>query len=348
MRLTPGARSALVALPFLALLFMAGARWQTGNDWQAYFDYYTGLQHVDDDSENFEIGYRTLAWLVKTAGLPYGGFLFVSAIVYMSCFYLAFRRQRGAMALVLLFYCTYLLGWMGTARQVIAIGLTACAGECLLEGRRIAFVVLVAVAATFHQTAIIFLGAPLLNRPLSSARFYVIAIVASTVVGQLLLFGLPALIDSLAGVQGLGEKVVFYGQIGSDNLNQELGATLSILWYVKRLVFMALFLVLKEKFAAPRLAFYFNAYVVSVVFFLLLNPAVPILATRGSDYFSIYELFLLAALVPMRGRLASLAVPFMIVLSAQRLYTALYAYHPDLYIPYKGLFINEDFRREMH
>lgn len=347
-RLTPAARAALLALPCLLLLYMAGARWQTGNDWQAYFDYYASLQAIDDNSENFEIGYRTLAWLVKAAGLPYGGFLFVSAVVYMSCFYLAFRRQRGAMVLVLLFYCTYLLGWMGTARQVIALGLTACAGECLLERRRIAFVALVAAAATFHQTAILFLCAPLLNTPLRSTWFYLIAVVASMIVGQLLLLVLPPLIDVLAGVQGLGEKVVFYGQIGTDDLNQELGATLGVLWYAKRLVFFSLFLALREKFATPRLAFYFNAYVVSVVLFLLLNPAVPILATRGSNYFSIYELFLLAALATTRGRLAALAIPFLIVLSAQRLYTALYAYHPDLYIPYKGLFINEEYRREMH
>jgi hypothetical protein len=327
---------------------MAGARWQTGNDWNSYFDYYTGLQEIDDYSGDFEVGYRTLAWLVKTAGLPYGGFLFVSAVVYMSCFYLAFRRQRGAMALVLLFYCTYLLGWMGTARQVIALGLTACAGECLLERRRIAFLALVAVATTFHQSAILFLVAPLLNRPLRSTQFYLTVVVVSSIAGQLLVLVLPGLIDSLAGVQGLGDKVLLYSQVGADELNHELGSTLGVLWYVKRLVFLLLFLAVREKFAAPRLAFYFNAYVTSVVFFLLLNPVFPVLAIRGSNYFSIYELFLLAALATARGRFVALVIPFLIVLSAQRLYTGLYAYHPDLYIPYKGLFINEDLRREMY
>jgi hypothetical protein len=347
-RLTLTARAALLSLPWMLLLYLAGARWQTGNDWNSYFDYYTDLEAIDDYAGDFEIGYRMLAWLVKTAGLPYGGFLFVSAVVYMSCFYLAFRRQRGAMMLILLFYCTYLLGWMGTARQVIALGLTACAGECLLERRRIAFVALVALATTFHQTAILFLVAPLLNRPLRSPQFYLFVVFLASILGQLLLLVVPGLVDSLSGVQGLGDKVVLYSRVGADELNHELGSTLGVLWYVKRLVFLILFLAVREKFDTPRLAFYFNAYVASVVFFLLLNPVLPILAIRGSNYFSIYELFLLSALVTTRGRFAALVIPFLVVLSAQRLYTGLYAYHPDLFIPYKGLFINEELRREMY
>lgn len=347
-RLTAYSRVALLAVPFLLLLYLTGARWETGNDWQAYLDYYNGLRALEDKSEDFEIGYRTFAWLVKSAGFSYGGFLFLSAMLYMSCFYSAFRRQRGVMTLFLLFYCTYLLGWMGTSRQVIALGLTVCAGECLLDRRHGAFVMLVAAATAFHQTAILFLIAPLLNQPLRSTRFYLIVVVVATVAGQVALKVLPSLIDQLAGVEGLGEKVVFYGQIGADELNQELGATLGVLWYVKRLVFLGLFLALREKFEAPRLVFYFNAYIVSVVIFLVLNPTLPILATRGSNYFSIYELFLLAALVTMRGKLVVLAIPFLILLSGQRLYTSLYAYHPDLYIPYKGLFLNEDFHRAMY
>lgn len=348
LNLTRGARFALLSVPFALLILMAGTRFETGNDWEPYYDYYQSIATLGDKAEDFEIGYRLLAFTIKSLGVDYSGFLFISTLIYMSAFFVAFHRQRGVIALALLFYCTYLLGWMGTARQVLALGLTVCAAECLLEGRRTAFVALVAIAATFHQTALLFLLAWFLRAPLLTTRAYVLLTAICIVLGQTLTLGLPFLIDRLTGVDGIGEKVVFYGQVGTEELNQVSGNVLAVLWYVKRLVFLGLFLVLRDKYKTPRLAFYFNAYFVSVAFFLVLDPTVPILAARGANYFSIYELFLLAALATSRARLAALAVPLVILLAGQRLYTGLYAYHPDLYIPYKGLFIHEDFHRNVH
>lgn len=345
---TLGARTALLAIPFALLIFMAGLRYETGNDWQPYYEYYLDLREVGDNAENFEIGYRLFAWICKSLGFGYSSFLFTSTLLYMTAFFLSFRRQRGAAALVLLFYCTYLLGWMGTARQVIALALTVCAGEALLSGRRIAFFMLVLLAATFHQTAVLFLLAWFMRLPTISTRTCIVVTVTCVVVGQALTLLLPIVIDQLAGVEGLGEKVVFYGQIGSEELDQAGGAMLAMLWYVKRLVFFAVFLCLRSKLDTPHLKFYFNAYFFSVTFFLVLNPTLPILATRGANYFSIYELYLLAALVVARGRFVAFAIPLLLCVAGQRLYTALYAYHPDLYIPYKGLLVNEDYHREIH
>jgi hypothetical protein len=348
MRATQGARLALLAIPFALLLFMAGLRYETGNDWQPYFEYYTDLQNLSDNAENFEIGYRAFAWICKSAGMGYSGFIFVSTLLYMSTFFMSFRNQRGAVTLVLLFYCTYLLGWMGTARQVIALGLTVCAGEALLEGRRVGFFLLVLIASTFHQTALLFLLAWFMRAPTISTRSYIVITIACIVAGQLLETSLPVVIDLLTGTQGVGRMIVFYGKVGTDELNQAGGPLLGVLWYVKRLVFFGVFLILRDRLDSPRLKFYFNAYFFSVAFFLVLNPTLPILATRGANYFSIYELYLLAALVVARGRLAALALPLIVCLAGQRLYTALYAYHPDLYIPYKGLLINDDYHREIY
>jgi hypothetical protein len=210
-------------------------------------------------------------------------------------------------------------------------------------------VALTALAATFHQTAVLFLLVWFLRRPLPRTRTVIIVTLASVALGQALAYVLPEIIDSLTGVPGIGDKVLFYAGVSNEGLGQAGGEALGILFYVKRLVFLLVFLLLRKQLTAtPRLAFYFNAYVFSVAFFLLLNPTLPILAARGANYFSIYELFLLAALVVSRGRFAALAMPLVIILAGQRLYTALYAYHPDLYIPYKGLFINDELHREVY
>lgn len=348
LRLTHHAQLTLLSIPLVLLVFMAGTRFETGNDWTAYLEYYTFLESWQEKAEDFEIGYRLFSYICKALGLSYQGFLFVAAAIYMSLFFLAFRKQRGAGAIILLFYCTYLLGWMGTARQVLAIGLTVWAGEFLLSKKPLKFFALVMLAATFHLTAVIFLLGFLIPRSMPHNRTYVLCTILCAIGGSLLAIALPSLVDRLAGTEGLGEKVIFYGNVGAEELNQAGGALLQILWYVKRLFFLALFLVMRKRFDTPNLKFYFNAYFLSVLFFLLINPSLPILATRGVSYFSIYELFLLAALIPRQRGFHFITISFLILLAGQRLYTSLYAYHPDLYIPYKGIFINEDFHREMH
>ncbi len=349
MNFTPQARMAALSVPFVLLLLLTGTRVSTGNDWRPYYDYFAGLSSLSDKADDFEIGYRLFAYAAKTAGMSNEGFLFLSSFLYLAAFFLVFRKQRGALALVLLFFCTYLLGWMGTARQVIAIALTVLAGQSLLEGRCLRFFVLVLLAGTFHQTAVIFLLAWFLVRPLPKVATILTIVAISVAVGQIGKILLPTVLDRLTGVEGLGEKVLFYGDLGSEELGQASGALLGVLWYVKRLIFLGFFVALRRHFSDSRaLAFYFNAYLLSVALFLIIDPTLPILATRGASYFSLYELFLLASLVTTRARLSVLAIPLIILVSGQRLYTSLYAYHPDLYLPYKGLFINEDFRREVY
>ncbi|WP_431101844.1 EpsG family protein [Roseateles noduli] len=348
MNFTPQARLASLSVPFVLLLLLTGTRVSTGNDWRPYYDYFANLSSLSDKADDFEIGYRLFAYVAKAAGLNNESFLLLSSFLYLGAFFLVFRKQRGAVALVLLFYCTYLLGWMGTARQVIAIGLTVLAGQSLLDGHRLRFFVLVLLAGTFHQTAVIFLLAWYLVRPVPRL-WTTLAIVATCVaIGQTGKILLPVALDRFTGVEGLGDKLLFYGDLGSEELGQASGALLGVLWYVKRLVFLGFFLALRNHFNTRALAFYFNAYLLSVALFLMVDPTLPILATRGANYFSVYELFLLASLVATRARLSVLVIPMIILLSGQRLYTSLYAYHPDLYLPYKGLFINEDFRREVY
>jgi hypothetical protein len=345
MSFTPAARLVSMTIPFLLLLLLTGTRVSTGNDWLSYYDYFANLSLLGDKSEDFEIGYRLFAYLGKIAGLNYQVFVFLSSLLYLGVFFFVFRKQRAPIVLVLLFFCTYLLGWMGTARQVIAIALTVLGGQFLIEGHRFRFFVMVILAGLFHQTAWIFFIAWFLVRPILKISTNLVIILTCVVAGQLVTVILPLLLDGFSGIAGLGEKVIFYANLGSQDLEQASSDLLGVLWYVKRLAFLGLFLVFRRHFNTKALAFYFNAYLLSVALFLIINPTFPILATRGSNYFSIYELFLLASLLLTRANLSILFFPLLILISGQRLYTSLYAYHPELYVPYKGIFINEEIQR---
>ena len=348
LRISRGGRIACLLFPFFLLLILAGTRIETGNDWGPYHDYFEQLTAFGDKEQDFEFGYRLSSYLMKQLGAGYPTFVFTFTFAYLYLFFGVFRKQTGAMALVLLFFTTYLLGWMGTARQVMAIALTVCAGQALLEKKTRTFLIFVVTASLFHQTAIIFLIASLLRRDLKKINFYIYVLVLSIIGGQVMKLALPSIIDVIAGVAGIGEQVIKYSNIGSEELGHQAGQFIEVLWYAKRILFLTIFLFFIRRFESAWLAFYFNAYILSVVLFFIISPTLPILATRGSNYFSIYELFLLSSLMVSLAKWHLIPIFLIITLSGQRLYTSLYAYHPDLYIPYKGLFINETFKREVY
>jgi EpsG family len=336
-------RRATMLLPFALMALLAGTRNEIGNDWEPYWDHFRAAGRLGDNAENFEIGYRVLVQAAKGLSIEYPGFVFLSTLIYLACMYFVFAKQKGPLTLTLLFYVTYLLGWMGTARQVIAIALTLLAVECLLARRRWLFAGLVVLASTFHLSALAFLLVRFVPWRLPKASTCVGLAAVAAVLGLLLEYVAPTLIDRFLGTEGLGDKVVYYAKFGIDDLDIASGNFLTILWYIKRLAFLAVFVLLRHRWQTHALKFYFNLYLISVLIFLVVNPVLPIAAVRLSLYFAVYELFLLAALIGVpRWRWAPLALVVLVLVAGQRLYTSLYGYHPELLIPYRSYLF--DFR----
>jgi len=85
--LTQSARLALLAVAYVLLVALVGLRWETGNDWPNYYNYYLHLNTLDDSAHDFEIGYRLFSLLIKSTGLPFWGFNFIYAAIYLGLFF---------------------------------------------------------------------------------------------------------------------------------------------------------------------------------------------------------------------------------------------------------------------
>jgi hypothetical protein len=146
---------------FLALLI--GLRFEVGGDWVNYLPYVdkaTGLPFGDLFVE-VEPGYVLFNWFGANWG---GGVFLVNTLCGMvfSLGLLAFCRAqpRPWLALTLAFPYLVVVVAMGYSRQGVAIGLEMLALLALQRDRLLQYLVLIALASTFHRTALVLLVLP--------------------------------------------------------------------------------------------------------------------------------------------------------------------------------------------
>jgi hypothetical protein len=338
-----------LAIGTVLLVLLIGLRWETGNDWLPYLRYYEALQ---EPPFGFEPGYRLLVHVAQRAGLDYTGFLTLSAAIYMSAFAVLFARFRYPTVLLLLFYCVYLLGFMGTQRQTLALGFTSIAMLRFYDRKRASGVALVLLGTLFHYTAIVSLLALAVPRARLSLRALAAVLLAAAtlyhfdVVGAVVESGLNAVI----GGGYLARRLLAYSA-GTDWVRAAgYGPFLELLWIAKRLALVAAFWLLCSRERRSLDNYLVNLYALSVAMFLVTYKGIPLLALRGPLYFGFFEIVLTYFALQRLGgwfRRESL-VAIGGVLAAARLYAGIMLYAPDLYVPYKSVVVNSDYARFMY
>lgn len=143
---------------FVLLVLMVGLRHQVGGDWFTY------VEHIRSASYQTLLGavsqgdpaYSLLNWLAAKSGL---GSYFVNTVcaAIFSWGLVVFCRAQPRPWLALVVAMPYLVTVvaMGYTRQGVAIGLAMLALVALSERKLLRFVLLVALAATFHKSAVI-------------------------------------------------------------------------------------------------------------------------------------------------------------------------------------------------
>ena len=148
-------------LAIIALSIFIGLRHEVGGDWFQYLPYLTraeGLSLPEVISWG-DPGYNSLNWLFSP--FPWGiyGVNTVSAAIFSIGLVFFCRAQpRPWLALCLAVPYLIIVVSMGYSRQGVAIGLIMPALLALERGRLKPFLILTALAATFHSTALVMLA----------------------------------------------------------------------------------------------------------------------------------------------------------------------------------------------
>ena len=138
---------------FVVLVLMIGLRHEVGGDWAAYI---LNMENPEEFSEYADPSNQMLFWLGMKSG---GGIYLVNLIsaVFFSWGLVTFCRNQPRPWLALTVAIPYLVivVAMGYTRQGVAIGLAMMAIVALGRGNILRFVFWLALAATFHKSAVI-------------------------------------------------------------------------------------------------------------------------------------------------------------------------------------------------
>ena len=169
--------------------------------------------------------------------------------------------------------------------------------------------------------------------------------IVSIIIGKT---SLPILAFSFVGdnIGGMGSaKVLAYTE---SYQYDSLQPSLSIMGLIKRFLFIGLF-IYNYKFLATKLSYYkliFNGYFVGLVIYFLFSSSILVLVNRGSLYFTAMEALLLSSqfLMLKNKHYKDILLILLFIVSVFLFFQSISGY-ADLFIPYKGIFINEEFHR---
>ena len=332
---------------FCLFVFQVGLRWQTGTDWEPYLLHFEGMTDISDvyySLEGFEQGYGFLVLMVKSLWHNYTLFLVIHALLYYVLIFSAFKRLTPFLFVSLLVFYATNMGLMGANRQLLALGICLYALRYVKDKNALKFFILIGIAFLFHRTALIFSIYYFLNRDIKRSLILGTLIVA-IVLGRT---NFPFLAFSFVGdfFGGMATtKVSLYLDRSKDDLSNN---QLTILGFIKRLVFLGLFLY-NYKYLTSKISYYkliFNGYFVGLVFYFMFSSTLLIMVNRGSLYFNTMETLLIACqfLLLKNKQYRDIALVLVFIISIFLLFQSISGYS-DLFLPYKGVFINTKFHR---
>lgn len=349
--LTKNQKTIMSFVLFFVLVFQAGLRWKTGTDWQVYLDNFENTVDYNAVLINilagFEIGYGTFVFLIRKTTESYSVFLTIHALIYYILIFHSCKKLSPFPYVTLLVFYVSTIGVLGSSRQLLAVGICLFSLQYVLERKAFKFFFTIAIAFLFHSTAILFCVMYFLNRRVK-VNTTILVIILAFIIGKT---SLPIHAFSILGksIGGAGEsKVSTYTDIAGEIMSAN---ALSLIGLIRRLVYLSLFLY-TSKLLQKKLIYYnllFNGYLFGLVFYFLFSSTLIIMVNRGSLYFNVLECLLISCqFIVLKDRLErSYMILLLFVFCIFLFYQSISAYD-DLFIPYKGIFINQDFDREMY
>jgi len=345
--LTSVQHHSMLVFVYALLVFQVGFRWETGTDWETYLIHFDEIRSIKDvyfSITGFEQGYSFLVLIVKYIWNSYTAFLVIHALLFYYFIFSAFKKFSPYVFISLLILYATSIGFMGSNRQLLALGICLYALRYVANKNAIKFFLLVGLAFLFHASAILFLIYYFLNREIN--QYLVLSVLlVSFIIGKT---NLPLAAFSFVGenVGSMGSsKVLYYSeryQNESDLYSQ------SILGLIKRLLFLGLFMnnykFLKEKISYYKLIF--NGYIIGLTIYFLFSSSILVLVNRGSLYFTSMEALLLSSqFLLLKNKHYQVHFLIMLFVFALFLFFQSISGYDDLFIPYKGIFINSNFER---
>lgn len=348
-KLSFNSKRVLSFIAFIVLVLQVGLRWETGTDWNTYLLHFNSINSFSSTSpliSYFEFGYNLLVWVTKLFCNEYSFFLIIHALIYYLLIFKSFQRYTPYLFLSLVLFYTLSMGMMGSNRQLIALAICLYSLRYIVENKPVKFFILIFLAINFHVTSIVFIVYFFINREIKVHLLIIIlvvAIICSTI-------RLPVILFSFFGnlIGGIAaQKTLIYLQDAKNVMSEY---KLSIVGLFKRMVFLSIFYFNREKIS-EQLTYYnlmLNGYIIGIAIYFMFASSLLIMVSRGSIFFNIMEPLLLSSQLVLFKKKGNkvIIIGVLLVFSIFFFFQSIITY-PELFLPYKGIFINTSFHREM-
>lgn len=321
---------------FLLVLFLVchdGLRWETGTDWENYYNAFNRC--LTHSLENFEIGYVGLMKFFRICTDKYTIFLLFHATFVYTLISYAIWRYSPMPTLSLLFLYGFMLPVLGMNRQYMALAICVFSVYFIFQRRLIPFLLCIFLSFLFHKSSVFFVVAYFLNRDYSIKTYQIWILVAIIVSFS----GVVKLIPMQLILLTFPEEYSSYVDVVNiSNASKVLGIVRKLLWVV-----LALYL-LKRNYKPKGFSLFFNLYFVTIIGYLLLNGSLlQIIVARGLIYYSIFEVFVLTYIVSYISNqtnkklyLVLIAIYYVVLLYKNIIFYSVGDY--NCFIPYKSCF----------
>lgn len=333
---------------FTLFVFQDGFRWETGTDWEPYYNFFEDLTiSIHPEDSEFDIGYVLFSYVIRILTDNYTVFLTIFAILFYSAFfYLIFKSSDFPFTSILIFYMGTVY-YMGMNRQFMAMIFYAIGLVGLVNGKKMQYIIMLIIGAFFHKTILMGIIALFVNKKINSTIIASILLITTLIAFSGIINKLPIGIFAVLGEQA-GDKMEYYS-INGDATSM----TSMILATIRRLIWIIPLMIFDKQILEKPKGYYlfFNLYMIGTIFYILCNGTIlQIIVSRALIYFNIMEMFMVpVALSLLKPNYGKLIVTFMltgyVILYTHKGFTG-YGEGTDYFLPYKGIFINTNYNRQ--
>lgn len=340
---TAHSRNSFFLLFFVLLFYLLSfIRWETGTDWENYFDVFDSIkipfETLVDPVGGAEVGFMILNNFSKLLMESYTLCLFLQGLILYAFLYISLKTLSPYPLFSLFVFYSMNLGGIFFIRQTIAMAITLFSVSFIAKKKLVKFVLLVLLASTIHRTAILFLFAYFVfwrSYNIKSVLFYIsVAAVAGGIIGVIIVSYLSSI-----GLGEISNRLIMYADSDYESTMKVSNASFLFRGLINRAFVVSIVLMFLWKYRQKDLVFngIFNLYLFGIVIFVFVAPISRELI-RLTGYFDMTQLLIYPYVLykmPVKYK-----QPFFLLLTIfffYRLYVAVNQF-PDAYIPYKTIF----------
>lgn len=329
----------LFSISTFLLFLLSFIRWETGTDWDGYYEYFNHIFYYFQDSD-FEFGFARINEVAKLVFKSYTILLFI-----LSCIIFYFQTKVILKYSPLPLFSMFFLWSISFAnvfyiRQTIAVVLLFYSTIFLIKKKAYLFFIWVYIATLFHSTSVIFIFAYFLFGLKITAKRMLFILLISFLFSIFLKPFFNGILPLLGGVaQQKLEVYLARGEEGCTLAEVSMGEIL-IRGVANKLFIFVLLIYFSSKEMKENLIFrgYLNLYWFGAILYFSM-VSISIVFVRFSFPYDIVQIILIPLLLKnasLGNRYVLYSVISMFLLF--RFYITLFGSYYDLYVPYKTFF----------